>query len=142
MKSFHTFGCPAYVLDARLANGKKIGKWMDRSKVGIYLGPSPHHARSVGLILNMQTGLVTPQFHVRYDSTFQTMQNSFKGEFPESLWQDKCHFTQDELNGDELELPTDSKSESTKPTRNGAGGTGLTLDLQDAVQPMPRIITL
>jgi hypothetical protein len=34
----HTFGCPTYVLDNRLQQEKSISKWMERSRVGIFLG--------------------------------------------------------------------------------------------------------
>jgi hypothetical protein len=69
MKHFHTFGCPAYVLDARLqdAGGAGPPKWDPRARLGIYLGHSPSHAGSVALVLNPRTGLVSPQFHVVID---------------------------------------------------------------------------
>jgi len=41
---FHTFGCPAYMLDSTLQDGFKINKLLPRSQVGTYLGPSPYHA--------------------------------------------------------------------------------------------------
>ena len=97
MKSFHTLFCPVYTLDSDLASNKGINKWADRSRVGIYLGQSPQHARSVGLVLNLETGLVSPQFHIKFDSTFQTLRNNFEGDIPESKWQQKCHFDKDEL---------------------------------------------
>ena len=71
-KHHHSFGCPAYVLTSDLQQGKPFGKWKRRAEVGIYLGPSPHHNRNVGLILNRKTGLVSPQFHIKYDNSFDT----------------------------------------------------------------------
>ncbi len=62
-------------------------KWKERSKVGIYLGRSPHHASTVPLILNTQTGLVSPQFHVIYDDNFDTV---IRDRHFESLWQYKA----------------------------------------------------
>ena len=91
-KHFYHFGCPVYVLSNTLQAGQKIKKWSERSRVGIYLGPSPQHARTVALVLSLTTGLASPQFHVRMDSTFQTMRCSFGDGQPKSLWQDKCHF--------------------------------------------------
>jgi hypothetical protein len=38
-------------------------------------------------------GLASPQFHVRMDSTFQTMRRLFGEQLPLSKWQEKCHFT-------------------------------------------------
>ena len=51
----HTFGCSAYVLDSSLQGGFKINKQLPRSRVGMYLGPSPNHARSVHMILSVHT---------------------------------------------------------------------------------------
>ena len=86
-------GCPVYVLDEALQSDAAIkNKWEERSKVGIYLGRSPQHARSVALVLNLETGHVSPQFHVVFDPSFQTIKRSFGGKPPKSYWQDKCGF--------------------------------------------------
>lgn len=85
----HSFGCPAYVWSHRKQNGESMKKWMARARVGIYLGQSPAHARSVALVLSLDTGLVSPQYHVRYDDLFETTQTA---EIPISKWQQKCHF--------------------------------------------------
>ena len=61
MKDFHTFGCPAYTLQSNLASGKGLPHWHPRSRIGLYLGPSPRHTRTVGLVLKLQNGLVSPQ---------------------------------------------------------------------------------
>ena len=76
VQHFHTFGCPVYVLDARLqdAGGAGPPKWDPRSRLGIYLGHSPSHAGSVALVLNPRTGLVSPQFHVVIDDDFPQYQ--------------------------------------------------------------------
>ena len=34
---------------------------------------SPNHARNVGLVLNHRTGLVSPQFHAKYDDLWETV---------------------------------------------------------------------
>jgi hypothetical protein len=47
------FGCPVYVLDPCLQDGKKIPKWEPRSHHGQFLGFSPNHSSSVGLIQNI-----------------------------------------------------------------------------------------
>ena len=59
----HPFGCPVYVLASEIASGKKMPKWEPRARLGCYLGPSPHHAANVNLILNPATGYISPQFH-------------------------------------------------------------------------------
>jgi hypothetical protein len=73
---FHHFGIPVYVLKSELASGKKINKWLPRAHLGIYLGMSPRHARSVALVLNPETGLVSPQFHLKFDDTWETVRGS------------------------------------------------------------------
>ena len=67
LRQFHSFACPAYVLDNALQSGQGVPKWSSRSRLGVYLGASPNHARSVALILNPRTGHVSPQFHVKFD---------------------------------------------------------------------------
>jgi hypothetical protein len=69
----HHIGIPVYVLNKQLQQGQKIQKWMSRAYVGIYLGKSPRHARNVGLVLNPATGMVSPQYYLRYDNTFETI---------------------------------------------------------------------
>jgi len=66
----HHFGCPVYVLSKDMQDGKKARKWEDRTRIGINLGYSPRHAHSVSLILNIETGSVSPQFHCMYDDLF------------------------------------------------------------------------
>jgi len=61
-----------YVLDP-LHNGSKLPKWNPRSRHGQYIGQSPLHASSVGLILNLQTGNVTLQYRVVHDDFFETV---------------------------------------------------------------------
>jgi hypothetical protein len=92
IKQILPFGCPAYVLNNALQARQKIGKWEERARIGVHLGLSPNHARTVGLILNLSTGLVSPQFHVKYDPTFQTVMNPDEP-IPKSQWQHLCGFT-------------------------------------------------
>ena len=88
---FH-FGCPVYVLAEQLQSSKPIfHKWKERARVGLYLGKSPSHSREVALVLNLETGLVSPQFHVKLDSTFQTLREPGT-DIPQSQWQIKAGF--------------------------------------------------
>jgi hypothetical protein len=73
-KHWKPIGCPVYVLDSRLqGSGGIFHKWKQRSKVGINLGRSPQHARSMALVLSRETALVGPQFHVAFDSSFHLL---------------------------------------------------------------------
>lgn len=81
LTAHHTFGCPVY---AWRDNTKK---WDPRAQLGINLGPSPRHAGTVSLILNLQTGNVSPQFHVQYDDFFETVRPSSGNPTTFSQWQ-------------------------------------------------------
>jgi hypothetical protein len=79
LRRLHVWGCPAYVLDPNLQDGKKIPKWAPRSRRGKFLGISPTHSSTIGLILNLRTGHVSPQYHVVYDDEFTTVPNAESG---------------------------------------------------------------
>jgi hypothetical protein len=64
-----------------LQDGNKIPKWQPRSRRGKFLGLSTTHSTSIGLILNLRTGFVSPQYHVVYDDEFTTVPNSESGGF-------------------------------------------------------------
>jgi hypothetical protein len=81
----HVFGCPVYVLDPRLQDSKKIPKWSMRSRRGIYLGVSKHHSSTVHLVLNPDTGVISPQYHCIFDDTFSTIWSD--GQFDPLIWQ-------------------------------------------------------
>ena len=63
----------------------------DKARVGVNLGFSPQHAKSVFLILSLKTGLIPPKFHCKYDDLFETGINAKQQ--PESLWQEKDYLT-------------------------------------------------
>ena len=73
-KHWKPFGCPTYVLKSELQGTTGIHpKWDARSRAGIYLGQSRIHNRNVALVLNIHTGYVSPQFHVKFDESFRTV---------------------------------------------------------------------
>ena len=74
LRHFHAFGCPTYVLGNALQSGQGAPKWKERSMLGMYLGPSPNHACSIALVLNPRTGHMSPQFHIKFDDFFETVQ--------------------------------------------------------------------
>jgi hypothetical protein len=81
----HTFGCPVYVLDPRLQDSKSIPKWSMRSRRGVYLGVSKNHSSTVHLILNPETGTISPQYHCIFDDSFSTVWSD--GQFDHILWE-------------------------------------------------------
>ena len=83
IRNARVWGCPTYVLDPTLQDGKKLPRWRPRSKLGQFLGRSKTHASSVGLIKNIETGGVSSQFHVVYDDHFSTRQVNSIPEAPD-----------------------------------------------------------
>ena len=73
-----------------MQDGHKIPKWDPRAKRGQFLGFSKRHSTTVGLIRNLKTGSVSPQYHVVYDDLFHTIPNIENGgidsqEHPENI---------------------------------------------------------
>ena len=115
LSHFHPFGSPVYVLKEALQSQQAHNKWTDRARVGIFLCHLPHHATNVPLVLNTQTGLVVPQFHLIYDDDFDTVKRDAKFK---SLWQIKAKI-QSHLPAGQLQvlLPTfsDRQTQNSNP---------------------------
>ena len=74
LKNHHTWGCKIYVSDEIFqGNITGIPKWEPQLCAGIYIGQLPFHEGSVALVLNPETGHVSPQFHVVLDNEFSTV---------------------------------------------------------------------
>jgi hypothetical protein len=86
----HPWGCPVYVLQPRLQDGGKLPKWEPRSQRGQYMGASPLHASTVGLIQHLNTKRISPRFHCVYNNGFGTV-HSAEGE-PPAEWPDMLIF--------------------------------------------------
>jgi hypothetical protein len=91
VKHWHHFGSPVYVLERELQTNAPFDKWRARAKVGIYLGRSPQHSRNVALVLSQETGLVSPQYHVKHDSGFDTVKEEKPTDRP-APWMVKAGF--------------------------------------------------
>jgi hypothetical protein len=81
LADIHTWGCPTYVLEPTLHDGKKIPRWQPRSRRGVFLGFSPKHASTVPIVLHNSTLHISPQFHVVFDDWFSTVISDV--EFPD-----------------------------------------------------------
>ena len=92
MKDNHVFGCPVFALQNDLAAGNTVPKWSPRSRLGLNLGPSPSHARTVNMVLNLFSGLVSPQFHCCYDDFFETTQHSHQDVITQANWKQLAGF--------------------------------------------------
>jgi hypothetical protein len=89
--NYHPPLCPVYVLHIGLhGGGKRPNKWVRRSRIAIYLGSSPRHARSVAIVLSLTTGYVSPQFHLKFDDFLETVQDVKS--LPPSKWQILARF--------------------------------------------------
>jgi hypothetical protein len=82
----HVWGCPVYVLDPQLQAGKKFPRWQPQSRRGVFVGFSSMHSSEVPLVLNLQTGSITPQFHVVFDDYFSTVQSVEREIDPPEHW--------------------------------------------------------
>ena len=82
----HIHGDVQYILDPTLQDGQKLPKWKPRSRVGQYMGKSPLHASTVALVRNLQTGRISPQFHVIFDDNFETVYSDYEDQ--PLLWQE------------------------------------------------------
>ena len=73
LRRAHVWGCPVYVLEPALQDGKKIPKWLPRARLGMFVGFSSVHSSLVPLVLNVHTGKISPQYHVVFDDKFSTV---------------------------------------------------------------------
>ena len=81
-----------------------------RSRRGIYLGVSTQHSSTVHLILNPETGVISPQYHCVFDDTFSTVWSD--GLFDQNLWENLVqtvdrHFSVEPDNNGQVSLPGD-----------------------------------
>ena len=79
LRQTHVWGCPVYVLELELQDGKKIPKWQPRARLGMFVGFSDVHSSLVPLVLNLITGKISPHYHAVYDDKFLTV-NSLSAE--------------------------------------------------------------
>lgn len=73
LRRARVWGCPAYVLQPKLQDGRKIPKWEPRARLGQFVGVSPMHSSVVKLIRNVETDYISPQFHIVFDEKFTTV---------------------------------------------------------------------
>ena len=72
MQDHHTFACPVFTLQNAIPTGNIISRGLPCTQLGLNLGSSPFHARSVYLVLNLAISLVSPQYHCRFNDFFKT----------------------------------------------------------------------
>ena len=59
----------------------------------MFVGYCPEHASTVGHILNLTTGAISPQYHVAYDELFSSVANAGVNmdEFSPEMWNQLLH---------------------------------------------------
>ena len=91
-ENFHTWGCSVFILAEENYSGLTgTPKLEPRARVGVYLGHSSTHAGNVALVLNLQTGHMSPQYHLVFDDDFTTVEYIESGNEPPN-W---CKLVQD-----------------------------------------------
>jgi hypothetical protein len=88
LQHMHVWGCPVYVLDPTLQDGRKIPRWKPRSRRSIFVGISPIHAHTVPLVMSCSTLAITPQFHVIFDDWFTTTTSQDESDDAPEWWGD------------------------------------------------------
>jgi hypothetical protein len=84
LQNLHVFGCPVYVLDPTLQDAKKLPKWNRKSRRAVYLGYSKQHSNNVHMVLSLETGKISPQYHLVFDDSFSTVYSD--GAFDADVW--------------------------------------------------------
>ena len=85
LQCLHGWGCPNFVLDPKLQDGKKLPKWSPRSCLGCFVGYSGSYLSTKSSILNLYTGFVSPQYHLVHDDWFINGSKSLSSS-PSSMW--------------------------------------------------------
>jgi hypothetical protein len=70
----HPLLCPVYVLDRRMQEVTSPPKWTKRTTQQVYVGHLHQYSKSVPMVWDPKTKLVSPQFHVMFDDNFDTVQ--------------------------------------------------------------------
>jgi transposase InsO family protein len=130
LQDLHVWGCPAYVLDGTLSDGKKIPRWKPRSDRSIYVGHSPLHSSAIPIVLNLSSGNISPQYHVIFDDWFQTVSATDEDQinFEHDDWYKTFGLTEWQYvqdNDDDMLPPVSMPGYGGVPTREGVQGTQL-----------------
>jgi hypothetical protein len=72
--AMHPLCFPVYVLDRIIQEGTSPPKWTKRTTQKVYVGHLHHYSKSVPMVWDPKTKLVSPQFHVMFDDNFDTVQ--------------------------------------------------------------------
>ena len=100
------WGSPTYVLNKVIADGKKLPRWKPRSSRRMFVGLSKKHSSKAPLVLNLETGFISPQFHVVHDDYFATVSSSsdtipdFTSDVWRNLFGSATHYLSEDLDNE------------------------------------------
>jgi hypothetical protein len=70
----HPLFFPVYDIDRCMQEGTSPPKWAKHTTQKVYIGHLHHYSKSVPMVWDPKTKLVSPQFHVMFDDNFDTFQ--------------------------------------------------------------------
>jgi hypothetical protein len=114
LRRARVWGCPVYVLDPTLQDGQKLPKWKKRTRLGMNLGVSEHHSSNINRVLSLDTGHVSPQYHVVYDELFTTV----VGDLTDRVFESEEWNSLFLINGEENLLDPRDVKHGTEPIPN------------------------
>ena len=106
------WGSPTYVLDKVIADGKKLPRWKPRSTRRMFVGLSKRHSSKAPLVLNLESGYISPQFHVVHDDFFATVSSTpdlipnFNSDVWKNLFGSATHYLSEDL---DLDSPSEQE---------------------------------
>ena len=69
----HEWGYITYLLEPNVCNPEvKIPNWDTRIQIGVNMGFIEIHSTQLGIVLNLFTGSISPQYHIVFDDVFYT----------------------------------------------------------------------
>jgi hypothetical protein len=100
----HPLFCQVYVLDRHMQEGTPPPKWTKLTTPKVYVGHLHHYSKSVPMVWDPKTKLVSPQFHVVFDDNLDAVQapdpNIKQADTMERLFETN-RYTYDDLFGNE-----------------------------------------
>jgi len=128
LRNLHVFGAPVFALSNELASGSSLPKWSPRCRLGIHLGPSNEHAQNVCLVLNLNTGLVSPKYHCRFDDFFESVKFQSPKLTVPTTWKSLSKLTQGNTSTSwDLQENTEANPSSVQDTDDTQGESHLSI---------------
>ena len=144
LHDMHVWGCPVYVLEKTLSDGKKIPRWKPRSTRCVYMGVAPDNATNTPLVLDPTTGSITPKFHVVFDDSFSTVSSNGKElpDFNSDAWYKLFGDTNLQYHSDESIETVPTIQETMTPQQHYLNqDRAWASDIKYAPEPIPRNVT-